>query len=45
MEVNESDIKWQVENWGGWMNFLDCLTAYTVHDLNLRKGAFSYMKK
>jgi hypothetical protein len=40
IEANEAGIKWYGENSGGWMNFLDCLKAYTEYGINLRKGAF-----
>ena len=29
----------------GWANFLACLKAYLEYGINLRKGAFDYMKK
>ena len=45
MENNEDGLKWLKENTGGWMNFLDCLKAYLEYGINLRKGAFLYMKK
>ncbi|WP_423819905.1 SRPBCC domain-containing protein [Salinimicrobium sp. TIG7-5_MAKvit] len=45
IEANEAGIKWYGENSGGWMNFLDCLKAYTEYGINLRKGAFDFMKK
>jgi uncharacterized protein YndB with AHSA1/START domain len=45
MENNENGLKWLKENTGGWMNFLDCLKAYLEYGINLRKGAFLYMKK
>lgn len=28
----------------GWANFLACLKAYLEYDINLRKGAFDFMK-
>ncbi len=45
MEVNEQGIKWYGQNTEGWVNFLTCLKAYMEHGINLRKGAFDYMKK
>ena len=45
MDVNESGIKWFGENAGGWANFLACLKAYLEHGINLRQGAFDFMKK
>lgn len=45
MEASEAGIKWFGGNSGGWMNFLDCLKAYTEYGINLRKGAFDFMIK
>jgi len=39
------DIEWLKGNTQGWANFLACLKAYTEYGINLRKGAFDYMKK
>ncbi|WP_353135174.1 SRPBCC domain-containing protein [Pseudopedobacter sp.] len=44
MENNENGIKWLKGNTEGWANFLACLKAYTEYGINLRKGAFDYMK-
>ncbi|MFD2967162.1 SRPBCC domain-containing protein [Sphingobacterium bambusae] len=30
---------------GGWANFLACLKAYLEYGVNLRKGAFDFMRK
>lgn len=43
-ENNEAGIKWLKENTEGWANFLACLKAYLEYGINLRKGAFEYMK-
>lgn len=45
MDVNEEGIKWYGQNTEGWANFLASLKAYMEHGINLRKGAFEYMKK
>lgn len=45
MENNEEGIKWLKSNTEGWANFLACLKAYLEYDINLRKGAFDFMKK
>jgi uncharacterized protein YndB with AHSA1/START domain len=45
MENNEAGIKWLGGNSGGWANFLACLKAYLEYGINLRKGAFDFMKK
>lgn len=44
-ELNEKNLKWFSENTFGWTNFLDCLKAYLEYGINLRKGAFNYLKK
>ena len=44
MENNETGIKWLMNNSFGWSNFLACLKAYLEHGINLRKGAFDYLK-
>ena len=45
MENNEAGIKWLAGNSFGWSNFLACLKAYLEYGINLRKGAFDFMKK
>ncbi len=44
-KLNENNLKWALENSGGWANFLACLKAYLEYDINLRKGAFKFMIK
>lgn len=44
MESDEAGIKWYGGNTEGWANFLACLKAYMEYGINLRKGAFDYMK-
>jgi uncharacterized protein YndB with AHSA1/START domain len=44
MENNEAGIKWLKSNTEGWANFLACLKAYLEYGINLRKGAFDFMK-
>lgn len=43
-ELNEKNLEWCLGNTFGWANFLDCMKAYLEYDINLRKGAFEYMK-
>jgi|SRR5690554_304915 len=43
-ELNENNLEWLTGNTFGWGNFLDCLKAYLEYGINLRKGAFEYMK-
>ena len=42
---DEAGINWLKQNTVGWANFLACLKAYLDHGINLRKGAFDYLKK
>ena len=42
---DEAGIKWLSQNTFGWSNFLACLKAYLEYGINLRKGAFEYMRK
>ena len=44
MENNEQGIAWLIGNTEGWANFLACLKAYLEYGINLRKGAFDFMK-
>ena len=42
---DEMGLKWLMGNSFGWSNFLSCLKAYLEYGINLRKGAFDFMKK
>lgn len=42
-DFNEENLKWVLENTGGWANFLACLKAYLEYGIELRKGAFDFM--
>lgn len=42
---NEAGIGWLQRNTEGWANFLSCLKAYLEYGINLRKGAFDFLKK
>ena len=44
-ELNENNLKWALENSGGWANFLACMKAYLEYDIQLRKGAYDFMRK
>ena len=44
-ELNEENLKWALENSGGWANFLACMKAYLEYGIQLRKGAFDFMRK
>lgn len=43
-DLNEDNLKWVIENSGGWSNFLACLKAYLEYGIELRKGAFDFMR-
>ena len=45
MPANEAGIKWLAQNTEGWANFLASLKAYLEYGINLRKGAFEFMKE
>ncbi|WP_343851309.1 SRPBCC domain-containing protein [Algoriphagus jejuensis] len=44
-ENNEKNLKWLTENTEGWANFLACMKAYLEYGIQLRKGAYDYMRK
>lgn len=44
-ELSEQNLKWLIGNTEGWANFLACMKAYLEHGIQLRKGAFDFMKK
>lgn len=44
-DLNEDNLKWALENSGGWANFLACMKAYLEYGIQLRKGAFEFMRK
>tara|TARA_R110002050_G_scaffold273380_1_gene417452 strand:+ start:129 stop:575 length:447 start_codon:yes stop_codon:yes gene_type:complete len=44
-ELNQKNLDWALSNSGGWANFLVCLKAFLEYDINLRKGAFDFMRK
>ena len=41
---DQAGIEWLKRNTEGWANFLACLKAYLEYGINLRKGAFDFMK-
>ncbi|WP_126969486.1 SRPBCC domain-containing protein [Gynurincola endophyticus] len=44
MPVTEEGIQQMKQQTEGWANFLACLKAYLEYGINLRKGAFDFMK-
>ena len=43
-ENNEAGINWLKGNTEGWANFLACLKAYLEYGINLRRGAFDFLR-
>lgn len=43
-DQTEENILWALRNTEGWANFLACLKAYLEYGINLRKGAFEFMR-
>jgi len=43
-DLNDDNLKWFAGNTGGWANFLACLKAFVEYGINLRKGAFEFMR-
>lgn len=44
MPNDKEGLKWLSGNSFGWSNFLACLKAYLEYNINLRKGAFDFMR-
>lgn len=44
-EYNENNLNWLISNTEGWANFLACMKAYLEYGIQLRKGAFDFMRK
>ena len=45
MENNQEGIEWLIRNTEGWANFLACLKGYLEYGINLREGAFDFMRE
>ena len=41
---NEDNLNWALGNTEGWANFLACMKAYLEYGIQLRKGAFDFMR-
>jgi len=41
---SEDNLKWLIGNTEGWANFLACMKAYMEYGIQLRKGAFNFMR-
>lgn len=44
-DITDKNINWFAGNTEGWANFLACLKAFSEYHINLRKGAFEFLKK
>ena len=44
LPANKAGLQWYGQNTEGWANFLVCLKAWVEHGVNLRKGAYDFMK-
>jgi len=44
-DKDEAGLKWLMQNTEGWANFLACLKAWLDNGINLRKGAFDFLKQ
>ena len=44
-ELNDENLKWYGSNTEGWANFLAFMKAWLEHGINLRIGAFDFMRK
>lgn len=44
-DLTDDNLKWALENSGGWANFLACMKAYLEYGIQLRKGAYDFMRK
>ena len=45
MEKDDEGIQQAIGQSEGWANFLACLKAYLEYGINLRRGAFDFMKE
>ena len=45
MDNDPAGLAWFGGNTEGWANFLACMKAYLEYGINLRKGAFDFMKE
>lgn len=43
--LNDTNINWVIGNTEGWANFLACLKAWLEYGIQLRRGAFDFMRQ
>ncbi len=43
--LNEDNLEWVIQNTGGWSAMLNCMKAYLEYGIQLRKGAYEFMRK
>lgn len=44
-EASDENMQWLISNIGGWANFLCCMKAYLEYGIQLRKGAYDFMRE
>lgn len=44
-DYSEENLKWLIGNTEGWANFLACMKAWLEYGIQLRKGAYDFMKQ
>lgn len=44
-QLNEENLKWLISNTAGWANFLASMKAYLEYGVQLRKGAYDFMRE
>lgn len=44
-KYNKENLEWVIGNTGGWSNFLAFMKAWLEYGIQLKKGAFEYMRK
>lgn len=44
-DLSDKNLEWLTSNTGGWANFLACMKAYLEYGIQLRKGAFEFMRR
>ncbi len=43
--LTDDNLNWVIGNTEGWANFLACMKAYLEYNIQLRRGAFDFMRK
>ncbi len=45
LDNDEAGLRWLKSHTEGWANFLACMKAYLEYGINLRNGAFDFMRE